>query len=83
MIFGLIMWVLLGALAGFIAGKIMETQEQGFVVNAILGIIGSVVAGLIGKLIGIGSHGLLGSLIFAIIGACLVIFIGRKMKEKS
>ncbi|MCR5306268.1 MAG: GlsB/YeaQ/YmgE family stress response membrane protein [Oscillospiraceae bacterium] len=78
MLFKLIVSVVLGALIGFIAGKLMETKDNGFIVNAIIGIAGGFIGGLIGNLLGIG-NGWIMSIILSIVGACLLIFVLRKI----
>lgn len=83
-----ILWILFGALAGWIASKIMGTDaQQGWLGNIIVGIIGALVGGwLIGILVpGLAPTGgfNLGSLVVAILGAIVVLFLfnmltGRK-----
>lgn len=82
MIWNIIVWLIFGALAGWVAGKLMKT-DHGLVTNVVLGIIGSVVGGLLARLIGIKTDGFsLGALIIAIGGACLLIWGLRKLKLK-
>lgn len=78
----IVLWILFGALAGFLAGRIMKS-ERGFIGNVILGIIGSFVGGWVGSLIGIDASGAfsIGSLLIAIGGACLVIFVVRLISK--
>lgn len=81
MILNIILWVLFGALAGFIAGKLMNSS-YGFFVDVLLGIVGSIVGGFIAGLFGIDNNGFsIVSLLIAIVGACIVIFIGRLFKR--
>lgn len=84
----IIMWLVVGALAGWIASKIMKTDEQmGAVANIVVGIIGALLGGwLAGGLFGIkvDPNGFsVGSLLVAIVGAVLLLAIlklvtGRK-----
>lgn len=82
---GIILWIIFGALAGWIASLIMKTdQYQNTGLDILLGIIGSVVGGfLMGT---IGRSGVTGfnveSLIVAVIGSVVVIFIGRKLRNQ-
>ena len=80
MLIKLITEIVLGALAGFIAGKIMDSGDKGFWMNAILGIVGGFVGGLIGNLLHIGGGWIVG-LVLSVIGACLVIFIVSKLRK--
>ncbi|MGC4191337.1 MAG: GlsB/YeaQ/YmgE family stress response membrane protein [Thermomicrobiales bacterium] len=73
---GLIGWIVLGAIAGWIASLINKTnQEQGWIGNIVLGIVGALVGGFLWNLI-TGSDNVIdfsiGSLIIAVIGALIV-----------
>jgi uncharacterized membrane protein YeaQ/YmgE (transglycosylase-associated protein family) len=75
---GIIGGLILGALAGFIATKIMN-ENSGLIKNIFLGILGGFVGGLVFCLIGLSADGLIGSLVVSIAGACICIWIGRKL----
>ncbi len=69
--------ILIGAAAGWLAGKVTRGDGFGFVVNALLGIVGSVIgAWAFGKL-GIQTGGLIGTLASATTGAILLIGIAN------
>lgn len=78
----LLIQILIGALVGFIAGKLMDTEEKGFVVNAVIGLIGSSIGGLINHFFKFGG-GFLTGLILSVIGSCLLIFVINKLFKKS
>lgn len=77
-IINIILWIVFGAIAGWLAGKIMKS-ERGLIGNIILGIIGSFVGGWVAGLLNIDTATGFNfvSLLIAIGGACLVIFLGR------
>jgi uncharacterized membrane protein YeaQ/YmgE (transglycosylase-associated protein family) len=79
MLIKIIIEVIIGAIVGSIAGKIMDNQRVGFWKNAALGVVGGFVGGLIGNLIGIGGGAL--GFFLSVAGACLVIWICRKLKK--
>ena len=80
---GWIMTVIIGALAGWIAEKIMKT-DHGLLTNIILGILGAVVLNLVLELIfGWEAVGWIANLIIAIIGACLLIWGYRAVRGRS
>jgi len=76
---GFIAWIVLGALAGFIANLIMGGGE-GLIMMVVLGIVGAVVGGFVaGTVLGIADiTGFnLSSLLVAVFGAVIVIFVAR------
>lgn len=79
---GVIAWIVLGLIAGFIASKIMGTSgQQGILTDIVLGIVGAVVGGiLVSAVTGVGVTGFnLWSIIVAIVGACVVIWLYHKL----
>jgi uncharacterized membrane protein YeaQ/YmgE (transglycosylase-associated protein family) len=74
---GIISWIILGLIAGFIGSKIVNKQGQGFWLNIALGIVGAVVGGFLFDLVGAtGVTGLnIYSMIVAIIGSIVVLLI--------
>jgi uncharacterized membrane protein YeaQ/YmgE (transglycosylase-associated protein family) len=81
---GILLWIIFGALAGWIASVIMKTDNnQGTGMDIIMGIIGAVVGGFLMGLVGkSGVDGFnLYSLVVAVLGAMVVIFVGRKLKK--
>ena len=80
MIWKLIVAILLGALSGWIASKIMKSKN-GFWMNVLLGIVGGAVGGWLGSLIGIGG-GWVMSVILAVAGACLILWVVKAITKK-
>ena len=81
MLLKLLISILLGAVSGYIASKIMKS-EGSLLRDIILGISGGFVGDLIFELLGISFSGYLGTIIVSIIGACLVIFVVNKVISK-
>ena len=82
---GIVAWILLGALAGFIANVIMGGGE-GLILMIVLGIVGAVVGGFIaGSVLGIADiTGFnLSSLLVATFGAIVVIFVARMFTSRG
>ena len=80
--FGWIMTILLGAIAGWVAEKVMKF-DTGLIMNIVLGIVGALVGNFALGLLGIGLGGLLGQLIVAVAGACVLILVYRAIKGQS
>jgi uncharacterized membrane protein YeaQ/YmgE (transglycosylase-associated protein family) len=78
----LVIWLVIGAIAGWLAGQVMSGGGFGLVGDVVVGIIGAVVAGLLLPRLGIYiGGGLLGAIINAFIGACVVLFALRLIKR--
>ncbi len=82
---GIISWIVLGLIAGFIGSKIVDKQGQGFWLDIALGIIGALVGGFLFSLFGAtGVTGLnIWSMIVAIIGAVVVLLIYNAVTGRS
>lgn len=76
----LILFLLIGLLAGWLAGKIMKGSGFGLLGNLIVGVIGSFLGGLLFGLLGLASGSLIGSLVTAVVGAMLLLFILSKIR---
>lgn len=77
MIWKLLVELVIGALCGFAANKIMGGDSGSILKNLLLGIVGGLVGGLIGNLLGVGGGWITGILL-AIGGSCLVVWLVRK-----
>lgn len=80
----IILWIILGAIAGYIASLIMGTRE-GWIGNIIVGIIGAFIGGLVLRLFGTTPSGgfSLGSLLTAILGAIILLAIVRGFRRNT
>lgn len=77
-----IYFIIIGAIAGWLAGKIMKGGGFGLIMNMVLGIIGGVVGGWLFGLFGLSTDGgLIGSLITSVAGAVVILYIGRLIKK--
>ncbi|MGB5863302.1 MAG: GlsB/YeaQ/YmgE family stress response membrane protein [Sulfitobacter sp.] len=75
--------LIIGALAGWIAEKIMKTDD-GLLMNIVLGILGALVLNwLLVLIVGATLGGWIGQLIVAAAGACLLIFVVRLVRSKT
>jgi len=73
----LIAWLVVGLIAGWIAGTVTRGRGFGCIVNVILGLVGAVIGGWIFTKLGIPAWGFLGSLAAAIVGAVVLVAIAR------
>lgn len=81
-----LIWIVFGAIAGWLASVLMRTNtSQGVVMDIILGIVGAIVGGWVMNVF--GQSGVTGfnlySLVVAVIGAMILIAIGRAFSRSS
>lgn len=77
-----IYFIIIGGIAGWLAGKIMKGGGFGLVMNIVLGIIGSMVGGWVFSFFGISTDGgTIGSLVTALVGAVLILYVARLIKK--
>ena len=81
---GIIAWLVVGLIAGWLAGLVMKGGGYGILGDIVMGIIGALVGGfLFGLLMPGSSAGLLGSIVVAFIGAVVFIAIVRALPGRS
>lgn len=74
---GFISWIVIGLLAGWIAGHLTRGRGFGCVIDVILGLVGAVLGGWIFTRLGIVALGFWGSLAAAVVGAVLLVAVAR------
>jgi uncharacterized membrane protein YeaQ/YmgE (transglycosylase-associated protein family) len=77
----LLIFLIIGALAGWIAGQLMRGGGFGLLGNIVVGIIGAVIGGFLFGLVGISAGGFLGSLVTAVVGAGVLLFVVGLFKK--
>ncbi len=80
---GFIWSIIIGILAGFIAGKIMKGRGFGLILNLIVGVIGGLLGGWIFTLLGLGVNGIVGNLAMSTVGAVALLWIISLFKDKK
>lgn len=68
-------FALIGVVAGFLAGTIMEGRGFGILGNLVVGVVGAVLGGFLFDILGLSSTGLIGSLVVATVGAVLLLAV--------
>lgn len=74
---GFLGWIIIGLIAGWIAGHLTRGRGFGCVVDVVLGLIGAVIGGWIFTRLGIATWGFIGSLAAATVGAILLVAFAR------
>ena len=76
------MWtILIGGLAGFLAGQILRGEGYGILGNIILGLLGGVIGGFLFSIAGLGPTGLIGEIISRTVGAIILVYFFRKRRH--
>ena len=74
--------ILVGAVAGWLAGLIVKGYGYGLLGNIVVGIVGAFVAGLVFPRLGLSiGSGIVGSIIHATVGAVILLFLIRLIKR--
>ena len=82
MLTGLILWCIVGLIAGWLAGKVMKGGGYGVVMDIVIGIIGSIIGGWVfGRLGGFPFGGMLGTIAVAFAGAVILLYLIRLIKK--
>lgn len=84
MLVNLIIWIIVGGIAGWLASIVMKTnRSQGLVEDVIIGIVGAFIGGFVFDILNIGGDvdGLnIGSILVAFVGSVILIFILKKLR---
>jgi uncharacterized membrane protein YeaQ/YmgE (transglycosylase-associated protein family) len=77
----LIMVLIIGAIAGWLAGNIMKGKGFGAIGNMVVGVLGAVFGNFLFGFLGVATGGLIGSLITATVGAVALLFLVSLVKK--
>ena len=81
---GLLIWIVIGLIAGFVASRIMRGGGYGIIGDLIVGLVGALIGGFLANLLLPNANfGLIGSIIVAIIGACILIAILHAVARRA
>ena len=81
MLWQILVEIVIGALCGFAASKLLKVNGKGILFYIIVGLIGGVIGGVLGSLIPVGKGWVFG-IILAIVGSCLVVWLYKKFIAK-
>ena len=77
----LLMFLIIGAIAGWLAGNFMKGKGFGVVGNIVVGIVGAVIGGWVFGFVGLAATGLIGSIVVSTVGACILLFLVSLIKN--
>jgi uncharacterized membrane protein YeaQ/YmgE (transglycosylase-associated protein family) len=77
---GIIWWLIVGLIAGWLTGKLMGGEGKGVLMDIVIGLLGALAGGFIMQLLGFaGAGGMIYTIIVAVIGAVILTWLYRKM----
>ena len=79
MLNGLIGAIVIGLIAGWLAGKVMKGRGYGVLTDILLGMVGGVIGRFVFGLLGLGAWSLLGSIVISFVGAVILIWLVRRL----
>jgi uncharacterized membrane protein YeaQ/YmgE (transglycosylase-associated protein family) len=77
----LIWTIVIGILAGWLAGQVVKGRGMGLIADLIVGIIGSFLGGFVFGLLGLAAYGLIGRLVMSVVGAVILLLLIRLIKR--
>lgn len=77
----LLWFLVIGLVAGWLAGHLMKGGGYGLIGDLVLGVVGAFIGGWLLGALGLGTDGLIGSLITATFGAVVLLFVVRLIKK--
>jgi len=81
---GIIAWLIIGAIAGWLAGVLVKGGGFGLIVDIIVGIVGAFIGGWLSGVLHISlGGGWIGSIVTAVIGAVILLFIVRLFSRRG
>jgi uncharacterized membrane protein YeaQ/YmgE (transglycosylase-associated protein family) len=81
MIFDLVIFFIIGLVAGAIASFYMGVQQE-LVPNLLIGIVGAFIGGFIAKLLGLTAYNVIGEVVVATAGAIICLFVWQRIRGK-
>lgn len=77
---GIIAWIIIGLVAGWLTGKLMKGSGFGAIMDMVVGLVGALIGGFLSSHLGfggVGEHGLIMSIVIAVIGAVILTLLLR------
>lgn len=83
---GIIAWIIIGIIAGWLTGKIMKGDGYGVIMDMVIGLVGALIGGWVTSLVGFGTasnHGLIVSILIATLGAVILTYLIRLVTGRT
>ncbi len=77
----ILVWIISGIIAGWVAGLIMRGRGYGIIGDFLLGLVGGIIGGWLAREVGVWPHSWLGEIIIAVIGGVVLVAIVRILRR--
>jgi len=77
----IIWFMVIGIIAGWLAGMITKGRGFGVFINLVVGVLGALLGGFLFGLLGLSAHGFIGSVVMAVVGAVVLLFLIGMIKR--
>lgn len=78
---GWLTFLIVGLIAGWLAGLIWKGGGFGLIGNLVIGVVGAFIGGIIFKVLGFAHYGIIASIITAVVGALVLLWVINKIKK--
>jgi uncharacterized membrane protein YeaQ/YmgE (transglycosylase-associated protein family) len=79
----LLVWLVIGAIAGWLAGVLVKGYGFGLAGNIVVGIVGAAIGGLIFGALGVATYGIVGAIVGATLGAVVLLLLLRFIRRAT
>ena len=76
-------WIIVGAIAGWLAGVLVKGYDSGLIGNIVIGILGAGIAGVLAPQLGLYTKSMAGSIVAATLGAVILLFLVGLFRRSS
>jgi len=80
---GFIVWIIVGAIAGFLASKVLTGKGMGLIWDIVVGILGGFLGGWLAGLAGISATNILMEVVVAFVGAAILLVVFRALTHRG
>jgi uncharacterized membrane protein YeaQ/YmgE (transglycosylase-associated protein family) len=80
---GLIVWLIIGAIAGYLASKVLTGKGMGILWDIVVGIVGAFIGGFLAGLVGISAGNILIEIVIAFVGAVILLLVFRAVTSRG
>jgi uncharacterized membrane protein YeaQ/YmgE (transglycosylase-associated protein family) len=80
---GLIVWLIIGAIAGYLASKVLTGKGMGILWDIVVGIVGAFIGGFLAGLANISASNILVEIVIAFVGAVILLLIFRAVTSRG